>query len=212
MKISVPALLVLAAAAKGNNVPALSDDLTITQHGASIHVMSLPTTALKGAASPSSASRRSSLRMQFGAGGMVKGGGGGGDAASGPGGGFGAQSSSSFGGGGSQPGGAAKSPFGGGATSPFGGGTSTRNCDIFQGRDACVRYAPHNDPQGMVCGNDSQNNKAYCNFINYQTDATACVIGRCGLTPAEVYEPRDWAELPTNVQELYGSLGYSAFW
>ena len=64
----------------------------------------------------------------------------------------------------------------------------------------------------MVCGNDSQNNEAYCNFINYQTDATACVIGRCGLTPAEVYEPRDWAELPTNVQELYGSLGYSELW
>ena len=53
--------------------------------------------------------------------------------------------------------------------------TSTSDCDILHGRDDCVQYAPHNDPQGIVCGNDIQNNEAYCNFINYQTDATNCL-------------------------------------
>ena len=32
MNILVPALIVLAAAAKGNNIPALSDDLTLTSN------------------------------------------------------------------------------------------------------------------------------------------------------------------------------------
>jgi len=96
------------------------------------------------------------------------------------------------------------------------GTTGTSTCPIFQARagsiDGCVAGSPHYDPQGMVCGNDGQNDEAYCNYLEYSTDATACVIGRCGLTPAEIYEPRNWVELPNNVQELYGSMGYNAFY
>jgi hypothetical protein len=53
-------------------------------------------------------------------------------------------------------------------------GFGTLTCPIFQLQGACIRYGSHNDPQGMVCGNDGEANEAYCNYINYSTDAVAC--------------------------------------
>ena len=92
-------------------------------------------------------------------------------------------------------------------------GFGTLTCPIFQLQGACIRYGSHNDPQGMVCGNDGEANEAYCNYINYSTDAVACKIGRCGLTPEEVYDPQSWNELPSAIQQHYATLGYNeAFW
>jgi len=92
-----------------------------------------------------------------------------------------------------------------------------RNCDIFRAQpgniiDGCIRYGVHNDPQGMICGNDGEDNEAYCNYNNNPADEDSCIIGICGLTPEEVYDPQSWNELPSVIQVAYTTLGYSQWW